>query len=84
MTESDIEGGFRGAGLVPLNAENVISKLGMQIHTPTPLEGSPALPDPWVSKTPKTVRETENQSAYLERRIRRHHSSSPQHQLLKL
>jgi hypothetical protein len=77
MTESNIKGGFRGAGLVPLSAEHVISKLDVKLHTPTPPEGTPELPDPWVSKTPKTIKETELQSAYLENRIRGHKSSSP-------
>jgi hypothetical protein len=77
ITQNNIKGGFRGAGLVPLNVDYVISKLDVKIHTPTPPEGSPELPDPWVSKTPQTVRETESQSAFLESRIRRHKSSSP-------
>jgi hypothetical protein len=77
MTESNIKGGFRGAGLVPLDAEHVVSKLDVKLHTPTPPEGTPELPDPWVSKTPKTVKETKSQSAYLENQIRRHNSSSP-------
>jgi hypothetical protein len=77
ITESNIKGGFRGAGLVPLSAEHVISKLDIRLHTPTPPEGTPELPDPWVSKTPKTIKETESQSAYLESRIRGHKSSSP-------
>jgi hypothetical protein len=77
MTRSNIEGGFRGAGLVPLNPENVISKLDVQLRTPTPVREEISLPDPWVSKTPKTVLEASSQSEYLERRMRRHQSSSP-------
>ena len=77
MTRSNIEGGFRGAGLVPLNPENVISKLDVQLRTPTPIREEVGLPDPWVSKTPKTVLEASSQSEYLERRIKRHQSSSP-------
>jgi hypothetical protein len=34
ITKSDTSGGFRGAGLVPLNPEAVISKLDMQLRTP--------------------------------------------------
>jgi hypothetical protein len=55
----------------------VISKLDVKIHTQTPPEGSPEHPDPWVSETPKTTKEIECQSEYIERRIRRHKSSSP-------
>jgi hypothetical protein len=77
MTESNIKGGFRGAGLVPLDPGSAISKLDVQLRTPTPVEEEASLPDPWVSKTPKTVLETSSQSEYLKRRVRRHQSSSP-------
>jgi hypothetical protein len=77
MTESNIKGGFRGAGLVPLDPESVVSKLDVQLRTPTPIEEQASLPDPWVPKTPKTVLEATSQSEYLERRIRRHQGSSP-------
>ncbi|KAG6990148.1 Tigger transposable element-derived protein 6 [Fusarium oxysporum f. sp. conglutinans] len=36
FTESNIRGGFRGAGLAPLDPETVISKLDVQLRTPTP------------------------------------------------
>ena len=34
--EDNIQAGFRGAGLVPLNLDVVISKLNIQLCTPTP------------------------------------------------
>ena len=34
ITESNIQGGFRGAGLVPFNLEAVISKLKVRLYTP--------------------------------------------------
>ena len=78
FTESNIRGGFRGAGIAPLDPEAVISKLDVQLRTPTPPEevGQPLTP--WASRTPNTVRETESQSEYITRRIRRHLSSSPE------
>ncbi|KAJ0129087.1 Uncharacterized protein HZ326_27814 [Fusarium oxysporum f. sp. albedinis] len=78
MTESNIEGGFRGAGLVPRNPESVFSKLDVQLRTSTPVEEEASASTSWVPKTSKTVREVESQSEYLERRIRRHKSSSPE------
>ena len=36
FTESNIQGAFRGAGLYPLDPETVISKLDVQLRTPTP------------------------------------------------
>src|SRR6478736_5708502 len=78
FTESNIRGGFRGAGLVPFDPENVISKLDVQLQTPTPPEEAAQPSSPWTSKTPKTATEAQCQSEYLERRIRRHKSSSPE------
>ncbi|GKU10279.1 unnamed protein product, partial [Fusarium langsethiae] len=78
FTESNIRGGFRGAGLAPFNPENVISKLDVQLRTPTPPEEAAEPSIPWASKTLKTVIETQSQSNYLRNRIRRHHSSSPE------
>lgn len=56
----------------------MISKLDMKLRTPTPSEEVAEPLTPWVSKTPKTVLEVQSQSAYLQKRIRRHHSSSPE------
>jgi hypothetical protein len=78
FTESNIRGGFRGAGLAPFGPENVISKLDVQLQTPTPPEEAAQPSSPWTSKTPKTATEAQSQSEYLERRIRRHKSSSPE------
>ncbi|KAJ3455983.1 hypothetical protein MRS44_017465 [Fusarium solani] len=38
MTERNIRSAFRGAGLVPLDPESVVSKLDVQLRTPTPAE----------------------------------------------
>ena len=78
MTERNIKGAFKGAGLVPLDPEAVVSKLDVQLRTPTPAEEGVEPSTPWVSRTPKTVLEAGSQSEYLDRRIRRHPSSSPE------
>ncbi|KAG6996134.1 Tigger transposable element-derived protein 1 [Fusarium oxysporum f. sp. conglutinans] len=78
MTEKNIKGGFKGAGLVPFDPESVVSKLDVQLRTPTPAEEEAGQAQPWTSKTPKTIIEAELQSEYLERRIKRHRSSSPE------
>ncbi|KAH7459257.1 hypothetical protein FOMA001_g20090 [Fusarium oxysporum f. sp. matthiolae] len=77
MTEENIKAAFRGAGLVPLDPEHVVSKLDVQLRTPTPVEEETGPSTPWVSKTPKTVLEAGSQSEYLAKRIRSHHSCSP-------
>jgi hypothetical protein len=38
ITENNIKAAFRGARLIPLDPESVISKLNMQLRTPTPAE----------------------------------------------
>lgn len=74
ITKSNIEGSFRGAGLVPFDPEAVLSKLEVQLRTPTP----PATEDtPWESKTPSNPIEFGSQSALVRSRIQRHLDSSP-------
>src|SRR5579862_9392093 len=48
FTPSNIKGGFRGAGRIPFDPEVVISKLDIQLRTPTP---SPTDDIPWEPKT---------------------------------
>jgi translation initiation factor IF-1 len=78
FTKSNIRGGFRGAGLAPFDPEHVISKLDVQLQTPSPPNEAAEPSSPWTSKTPTTTNEAQSQTEYLESRIRRHHSSSPE------
>ncbi|EGU72498.1 hypothetical protein FOXB_16994, partial [Fusarium oxysporum f. sp. conglutinans Fo5176] len=78
MTKENIKGGFKGAGLVPFDPEYVISKLDVQLRTPTRVEEEAQQAHSWTSRTPRTVLEAGSQSEYLQRRIRRHQSSSPE------
>ena len=55
MTENNIKGGFRGAGLVPFNPEAVISKLDVKLRTLTPTGPPDAINDAWVSQTPHNL-----------------------------
>ena len=57
MTERNIKGAFKGAGLIPLDPEAVVSKLDVQLRTPTPADEGVKPSTPWVSRTPKTVLE---------------------------
>jgi tRNA(Phe) wybutosine-synthesizing methylase Tyw3 len=41
MTESNIRGGFRGAGLISFDSERVISTLNLKLKTPTPPNSRP-------------------------------------------
>jgi hypothetical protein len=74
FTSANICSAFRGAGLVPLQPDAVLSKLDVQLRTPTPADLPEAL---WEARTPSNVRELEAQSALIRDRVRRHKSSSP-------
>jgi hypothetical protein len=74
FTSANICSAFRGAGLVPLQADVVLSKLDVQLRTPSPA----ALPEAsWEAKTLSNVRELEAQSTLICERIQWHKSSSP-------
>jgi hypothetical protein len=74
FTSANICSAFRGAGLVPLQPDVVLSKLDVQLRTPTPA----ALPEaPWEASTPSNVRELKAQSTLSRDRVQRHKSSSP-------
>jgi hypothetical protein len=75
FTPANICSAFRGAGLVPLQPETVLSKLDVQLRTPTPPAAlTEAL---WEARTPSNARELEAQSSLIRERVRQHKSSSP-------
>src|SRR5436190_23488147 len=77
MTKSNIQGGFRGAGLFPFDPESVISTLDLKLKTPTPPNSRPSTAQPWVSQTPNNPTEALSQTAFIKTRISRHQNSSP-------
>jgi hypothetical protein len=68
FTEQNVKGGFRGAGLVPLDPDAVIATRDVRFVTPPPPDGPP---QPWVSQTPHTVAEALSQSALLRDEVAR-------------
>jgi hypothetical protein len=76
MTESNIQGGFRGAGLLPFDSEKVISTLDLKLKTPTPPNSRPGTAQAWVSQTPNNAIEALSQSTFIKNRIARHQNSS--------
>ncbi|KAK4095738.1 hypothetical protein N658DRAFT_536078 [Parathielavia hyrcaniae] len=48
ITEKNIQGGFRRAGLVLYDLERVLSKLDMRLRTPTPLTSRASTLQPLV------------------------------------
>jgi hypothetical protein len=75
FTPANIRSAFQGAGLVPHQPDVVLSKLDVQLRTPTP---PAALAEAiWEARTPSNVRELEAQSTLIRERVRKHKSSSP-------
>jgi hypothetical protein len=79
MSEENIRGGFRGAGLVLFDAERVISCLDLHIQTPIPSNSRPGSSQTWISKTPNSPIEASSQSTLIEKRISQLQNSSPTH-----
>ena len=72
FTAENVRAGFRGAGLVPYNPEAVLSKLDVQLRTPTPpAPGTVA----WEAQTPRNAREIEAQSTLIRNRMQNHRGS---------
>jgi hypothetical protein len=74
FTSANICSAFRGAGLVPLQPDTVLSKLDVRLRTPTP---AALIEAPWEARTPSNARELEAQSTLIRDRVRQHKSSSP-------
>ncbi|OAQ60909.1 ankyrin repeat domain-containing protein [Pochonia chlamydosporia 170] len=77
ITEKNIQGAFRGAGLIPFDPNSVLSRLDVRLRTPSPVEAAPELPNLWAPKTPNNPTEATSQTDYIKRRISRHQGSSP-------
>jgi hypothetical protein len=77
ITENNIRGGFRGAGLLPFDPESVISTLDLKLKTPTPSNSRPSTSQPWVSQTPNNPIEASSQTTFIKNRIACHQNSSP-------
>jgi hypothetical protein len=75
INPSNIQGGFRGAGLVPFDPERVISTLDVKLRTPSP--PLPTNNEPWQSQTPSNTLEFESQSTLIRNKYKREQGSSP-------
>lgn len=62
FTEANIRSSFRGAGLVPLDAQAVLDKLDVRLQTPP---GPPPQETPWQSRTPSNTLEFGSQSKLI-------------------
>jgi hypothetical protein len=77
ITESNIRGGFRGAGLVPFSPESVLSTLDLELRTLTPPNSRLSTAQAWVSQTPNNPIKATSQTTFIKNRIAHHQNSSP-------
>ena len=66
FTPENVRAGFRGAGLVPFNPDAVLSKLDVQLRTPTPPAAGTVA---WEAQTPRNAREMEAQLTLIRNRM---------------
>jgi len=73
FSKTNIQAGFRGAGLHPFDPEAVLSQLDPILRSPSPLlsQGSSH------TKTPNNTLEVDKQTTLIKQRLERHQSSSP-------
>jgi hypothetical protein len=72
LTLENVCAGSRGAGLVPYNPDAVLSRLDVQLRTPTPALGT----FDWEAQTPRNAREIEAQSTLIQNRMQKYRVSS--------
>lgn len=77
MTIRNAQAGFRATGLVPLNPEEVLSRLEFVPRTPTPQNSRPGTASTWVGQTPNNPTEATSQTTLIKKRISHHQNSSP-------
>ena len=65
ITKANIQGGFRGAGLVPYDPEVVLSQLDIKLSTLTPENSRLTSSYSWVSKTPQTTKHASSQTTLI-------------------
>jgi hypothetical protein len=81
ITQSNIQSGFRATGLIPLDSDAVLSKLKVQIRSPSPLAPTTTSPI-WQSKTPANIHQLAQQAS-LTKRLARLNSISPPSPMVK-
>lgn len=73
-----IQNSFAAAGLVPINADRVLSGLNISLRTPTPPGSRPSSRSSvFLPKTPKTVLQLEKQASSLKALLKQRSKSPP-------
>ncbi len=77
MVTKTIRSGFAAIGLVPYDPERVLSKLNIQLQTPTPPPTITTIQQQWVPKTPHNPTDLELQAQAIREYIRRRTTTLP-------
>jgi hypothetical protein len=73
-----IQNSFSASGLVPVNAERVLSKLNISLRTPTPPSSRPSSrSSQFTPKTPRTIIQLQKQASILKDLLRKRSNSPP-------
>jgi hypothetical protein len=73
-----IQNSFAASGLVPIDAERVLSKLNISLRTPTPPSSRPSSrSSQFTPKTPRTVVQLQNQASLLKDLLHRRSKTPP-------
>ncbi|CEJ56112.1 hypothetical protein PMG11_02335 [Penicillium brasilianum] len=73
-----IQSSFAATGIVPVNADRVLSKLNISIRTPSPLSSRPSSrSSQFTPKTPKTAIQLEKQASMLKELLKQRSHSPP-------
>jgi hypothetical protein len=67
---STIQSGFRATGLVPFNPDEVLSRLHIQLKTPSPVRPVMEASGPWIPETPHNIAELDLQTKAIQGLIR--------------
>lgn len=75
---SIIQNSFAASGLVPVDAERVLSKLNISLRTPTPPSSQPSSrSSQFMPKTPRTVIQLQKQASMLKDLLKQRSNSPP-------
>jgi hypothetical protein len=72
MTAKNVQAGFKATRLVPYDPESVINRLDLKPITPSPLSSRLNTPNSWVTKTPQTSYDINQQSTMIKNKIAKH------------
>lgn len=73
-----IQNSFAASGLVPINAERVLSKLNISLRTPTPPGSRPnSRSSQFTPKTPRTIIQLQKQASMLKELLKQWSNSPP-------